>query len=312
MYIEIKKHAQGSGRAGRRAFIGFVALTLFAALTGCGGGSSGGGPGPGTPTSVTGRILRAENSAVEAGTTIKVGSQTATSTSDGTFTIANVDVNTKTATITPAAPAVARTLALSLTAHIVNNLGDVFVSDAGYTASVSGTVVGQVNGAQQVIGGATVTIAGSQVKTGTDGTFTINNLPIGLGTDPNAAIGTISAPNFESKQIFTQFVLATGNNNLGTLLLGAPVTTTPPSLPYTISGTVTAGGKPAANAEVDIVAGSGGQLLGNTSTDQNGNYFFWVVTGQYTVTATVNSNTRSQNVNLQSLDAPVTVTTINF
>lgn len=219
MHIEIKNYARGSGWAGRRAFLGFIALTLFAALAGCSNGSGGSGPS-GTATSVTGRILRAENGAVEAGTTIKIGSQMATSASDGTFTFTNVDATIKTATITPAAPAVARTLALSLTAHIANNLGDVFVSDAGYTASVSGTVVGQVNGAQQVIGGATVTIAGSQVKTGTDGTFTIANLPIGLGTDPNSAIGTISAPNFESKQIFTQFVLAMGNNNLGTLLPG--------------------------------------------------------------------------------------------
>lgn len=311
MHIEIRNYAQGSGRNGRRAFLGFIALTLYAAMTGCGGGSGGSGP-PGTPTSVTGRILRAENGAVEAGTTIKIGNQTATSGADGTFTFANVDANTKTATITPAKPAVARTLALSLTAHIANNLGDVFVSDAGYTASVSGTVVGQVNGAQQPVGGATVTIAGSQVKSGTDGTFKIDNLPIGLGTDPNAAIGTISAPNFESKQIFTQFVLATGNNDLGTLLLGAPVSTTPPSLPYTISGTVTSGGKPATNTDVTIAAGTGGQLLGHANTDQNGNYFFWVVTGQYTITATVNNNTKSETVTLQALDAPASAATISF
>lgn len=312
MHLEINSFARSSGKGTRRGFLWLAVLAVFAALAGCGGGGSGGGPGAGTPTSVTGRILRAENGAAEAGTTIKIGNQTATSATDGTFTFANVDATAKTATITPAAPAVARTLALSLTAHIANNLGDVFVSDTGYTASVSGTVVGQINGTQQPVGGATVTLAGSQVKTGTDGTFKIDNLPVGLGTDPNTSIGTISAPNFESKPIFTQFALATGNNDLGTLLLGAPVSTTPPSLPYTISGTVTSGGKPAVNADVTIAVGGGGQLLGTTRTDQNGNYFFWVVTGQYTVSATVGSSSQSVVVTLQALDAPATANAINF
>ena len=312
MYFDINRMTQRSGRESRRGFLCLLALTVFAALSGCGGGSGGGGGTTGIPTSVTGRILRAENGAVEAGTTIKIGGQSTTSASDGTFTFANVDANTKTATITPAAPAKPRTLALSLTAHIANNLGDVFVSDTSYDASVSGTVVGQVNGAQQVVGGATVTIAGTQTKTGTDGKFTISNLPVGLGTDPNASIGTISASNFESKPIFTQFALAAGTNDLGTLLLGAPVSTTPPSLPYTITGSVTAGGKPAANIDVTIAAGSGGQLLGQTRTDQNGNYFFWVVAAQYTITATVNNNTQNALANLQSLDTPLTVPAINF
>lgn len=313
MTIDKHKIGQGNGRMTRRGFAWLTVLAVlaaFAGLAGCSNGSGGGGGG--TATSVTGRVLRAENNAPETGTTIKIGGSSTTSASDGTFTLSNVDANTKTATITPAAPAKARTLTLSLTAHSANSLGDVYVSDTGYDATASGTVVGQINGAQQAVGGATVTIAGAQVKTGTDGTFSIPNLPVGLGTDPNASIGTISAPNFQSSPIFTQFVLASGNNPLGTLLLGAPVSATPPSLPYTISGTVTSGGKGVAGASVSITATAGGQVLGTVGTDQSGNYFFWVVAGQYTVSATVNNNTQTVPVTLQSLDAPVAAPTINF
>ena len=285
----------------------FLCVFLF----GCGNG--GGGGTPSNPTNVNGRVLRAEDNSPEAGAKVAIGGQSTSTLTDGTFTLSNVDANAKTGTITPAAPAKARTLALSLTAKTANNLGDVFVSDTGYTASATGTVVAPIAGAQQPVGNATVTIAGSQTKTGTDGTFRIDNLPIGLGTDPNTAIGSISAPNFDTRPIFTPNLFETGVNALGIQLLGAPVGNTPPSQPYTITGTVTVGGKVPTSAATVTITNSGGQTLGTATTDANGAYFFWVVTGTYTITATSGSSApRTVSVTLAALDTPVTVPVIAF
>lgn len=298
----------------RRQFVALAVGGTLAALAGCSNGGGGIGPGPGpTSTSVTGRVLRAENNAPEPNVAVKIGSRSTTTATDGTFTLTNVDATVKTATITAAAPAIARTVALSLIAKTVNNLGDIFVSDTGYTATATGTVVAPINGTQQPVGNATVTIAGTQVKTGVDGTFRIDNLPVGLGANANVSIGTISAPDFETRQIFAPFVFETGMNPLGTLPLGAPVGMIPPSLPYTVSGDVTVGGKaPTSPVTVSITPVGGMMLSGNTTTDPMGNYTFWVVAGAYTVIALQGTDSRTVNVTLASLDAPVAAPQIAF
>ncbi len=303
-----------SPAATRRQFVALALGGTLAALAGCSNGSNGGGPpGPGTSTSVTGRVLRAETNTPEPNATVKIGSRSTTTAADGTFTLTNVDATVKTATITAAAPAIARTVALSLKAKTVNPLGDIFVSDTGYTATATGTVVAPINGTQQPVGNATVTIAGTQVKTGTDGKFRIDNLPVGLGANANVSVGTISAPNFETRQIFAPFVFETGMNDLGTLPLGAPVGTVPPSLPYTVSGIVTVGGsKPTSPVTVSITPVGGTTLSGDTTTDAGGSYTFWVVAGTYTVTALRGTDSRTVNVTLTSLDAPVVAPPIAF
>ncbi len=315
--VDKTKNAEARQRATspattRRQFVALAVIGTLAALAGC---SNGGGSAPpaNTSTSVTGRVLRAEANTPEPNATVSIGSRTTTTATDGTFTLTNVDATVKVATITAAAPAIARTVALSLTAKTVNNLGDIFVSDTGYTATATGTVVAPINGTQQPVGNATVTIAGTQVKTGTDGTFRIDNLPVGLGASANVSIGTISAPDFETRQIFAPFVFETGMNALGTLPLGAPVGTVPPSLPYTVSGNVTVGGKvPTVPVTVSITPVGGMTLSGNTTTDTSGNYTFWVVAGAYTVTALQGTDTRTVNVTLTSLDAPVAAPQIAF
>jgi hypothetical protein len=292
-----------------RGLLFALVLALFGVLVGCGGG--GGTPSPGTATSVTGRVLRAETDQPVTGATVNIGGQSTTTITDGTFSLPSVNSATKTATVTPPSPGKPYTLTLALTAKSANNLGDIFTSDTGYTSSAIGTVVAPINGTQQAVGNATVTIAGSQVKTGTDGTFRIGNLAIGLGSDVNTPIGIISAPDFDSKPIFTQDIFVTGDNNLGTQILGAPVGKTPPNQPYTISGNVTSGGKAAVGVQVSI-APQGGISLGTVSTDASGNYFFWVVTGTYTVTATSGTATRSVTVTLAALDTPVSAPALAF
>ena len=288
-----------------------LVVALFGPTVGCGGGGGGGTPTPGTATSATGKVLRAETNQPVTGATVNIGGQSTTTQTDGTFSLPNVNAATKTATVTPPSPGKVYTFPLSLTAKSANNLGNIYTSDTGYTASAIGTVVAPINGAQQPVGNATVTIAGSQVKTGTNGTFRIDNLAIGLGSDVNTPIGLISAPDFDSKPIFTQDVFVKGDNPLGTQVLGAPVGKTPPNQPYTISGNVTSGGKAAAGVQVSI-APQGGATLGAVSTDANGNYYFWVVTGTYTITALSGTSTKTMTVTLSALDTPVAATVIAF
>lgn len=317
MKININNWSVGQfgSRIDRRSFhylmLSALILTLFGLIMGCGGGSN----GPvviGKATSVTGIVLRAEDNTPVVGATVTISGATTTTAADGSFTLASVTSTATSGTLTPKAPDLPRTLTLALTPRITNNLGNIFTSKTGYTASAAGTVAAPINGAQQPVGNATVTIAGTQVKSGADGSFRIDHLPVGLGADLNTAIGTISAPNFATKQIFTQNILIAGVNQLGIQLLGAPVGTTPPGLPYTIKGTVTVSGKPAAAGLNVSISVNNGQALGSTTTDAGGNYFFWVVTGDYIITATSGVNSHNVEVVLKSLDAPVSATNIAF
>jgi len=292
---------------GKHALRCLMLLALSALLTGCGGGGGGGTSGDGT--GVSGIVLRAENNAVVVGATINVGGKQGTTGNDGSFSLSNVNSAATTATLTPPSPGKPRTLTLSLTPKVINNLGNIYTSDTGYTASATGTVVAPISGTQQPVGNATVTIAGTQVKTQTTGAFQIDNLPIGLGADLNTAIGVITAPNFDPKPIFTQYVFATGINSLGTLVLGAPVGTTPPTAPYTITGTVTVKGAATAGVAV-LISNASGQQLGAANTDINGNYSFWVVAGTYTIEASYGTSTGSVTAVLKSPDMPITASTI--
>lgn len=294
----------------RRNLCVLLLLALTSLLTGCGGGGGGGGT-TGNGTSVSGVILRAENSAAVAGATINVGGVQGTSASDGSFLLQNVSSTVTTATLTPPSPALKRTLVLTLTKGIVNNLGNIYTSDTGYTATAVGTVVAPINGTQQPVGGATVTIAGTQVVTSTTGAFTVPNLPIGLGQDANTPVGIISATDFDPKPIFAPYVFAAGNNQLGTLLLGAPVGNTAPGQPYTIQGKVTVNGNPTAGIAL-LISNSAGTQLGTTSSDASGNYSFWVVPGTYTISATSGTTNKTVTVTLAALNVPVTAPTLAF
>jgi hypothetical protein len=289
------------------ALLALLSLPLF--LAGCGGG--GGGGGGGSPVTVTGKVLRAETGlAPNPAATVTIGGQTATAGADGTFTLNNVSSSTTTATIS-AQGTQTLTLPITLTAPGPNNLGDIYLSDTGYNATVTGRVVTQVNGQAQPVGNANVVIAGQHTVTATDGTFTLNNLPVGLGT-VNGIFGKITATGFDDKLItadILRFPLTAGSNPLGDILMGLPIGNVPPP-PYTITGTVTVKGTATAGIEVALAAN--GVTLGTTTTDSNGHYFFWVVPSTYTLTAIQGSATQQTNVTLNRLDTPVTASTINL
>ena len=303
-----------------RAALSFVILGTFAVLSaaGCGGGGggTGGGPSGGSSVTVSGAVLSASSDTPPASAaTVVIGGTTLTSNpATGAF---SGSVGSNAATATVSAPGeVSRTITIKLVANQVNNLGNIFLADTGsdYSASVNGVVVTTVKGATQPVGGATVNIGNVVGVSATDGTFTLNGLPVGLGS-VNGLYGTITASGFAVKLITAdvlQFALVSGSNNLGNLLL-APQAGSTPIPPFTITGVIDVAGKPGAGVTVAIGLAGSATGVGQTQTDTNGKYLLWVAPATYTVTATDSSGTvESQNVTLKNLTTPVTVTTLNL
>lgn len=289
---------------------GLLALLgiLTVAIMGCG---SGGGGGGGQQVTVTGRVFRAETGVPpNPAAGINIGGSTTSNTADGTFSFtaplsATSAVFTATGTQT-------LTLPITLSATLPNALGDIYLSDTGYTAVVSGRVVTAITGTTQPVANAVVSLAGAKTNTLADGTFSVGNLPVGLG-NVAGVFGKVTATGFEDKPITDaniQFPLAAGANPIGDLLISQPSGSTPLP-PYTIKGLVQTSGTPTANVTVTLMSGT--LNLGNTTTDSTGTYTFWVVPGTYTFTATVGgSGTKSVNATLVLLNAPVTAPPISF
>lgn len=260
---------------------------------------------------VTGQVLRVDTGAAPTSATVTIGGQALAVAGDGTFS-GTVSASANSLTVT-ATGAVTRTISITLTANSTTNLGTIYVSPTGYNATVTGRVVTMVNGQTQPVGNATVNIASVQTNTATDGTFTLNNLPVGLGTIPGEQVGKVTAKGFQDKPITSETLIAplvAGSNPIGDIAIAQPSGSTPPPA-YTITGVVTVQGKPQAGVQVSLA--SGGTNLGSTATDANGNYYFWVVPATYTITASAAGVKNGQTtVTLQSLNAPVTASTIDL
>jgi hypothetical protein len=199
-----------------------VFCALAVALTGCGGG--GGGTSGGGNTTVTGTVLSVEtNLPAAAGATVKIGGQSVVTDANGNFTLSNIASNTTTGTVT-AAGELPLTLTFVLKANASNSLGTLYLSNVGYTATVTGRVVANIKGVTTPIGNATVTIANATTQSKTDGTFTLNNLPVGLGANAGT-VGMITATGFATKTLTADnlgFALVAGSNAIGDLLIAAP------------------------------------------------------------------------------------------
>ncbi len=296
-----------------KAIVALILAAMAFGTAGCGGG--GGGGGVGSTVTVTGRIIRAEtNTRPDPAATITLGGVSGQSNAtDGAFSIASVSSGATSAVIT-ATGSQTLTLPVTLTGANVTtvNLGDIFLSDTGYTATVTGRVVTTVDNSQQNVAGAVVNIAGRTATTATDGKFTLDNLPVGLGTVAGA-YGTVKAGGFEDKPITDatlEFPLTAGANALkNPIVIERPIGSTP-NPPYTIRGVITVNGTPTAGIAVSVT-NSTGQVF-STSTGPGGTYLFWLVTGTYTISAATGNASGSTMVTLSSLDNPVTATTINL
>lgn len=297
--------------------VAFAAMLAYMALVlaGCGGGSGGTtGGGGGTPVTVTGRVLRAETGiAPNPNAVVNIGGTSVTTAADGTFTFSPPS-SAASATIT-AQGSQTRTITVALSTTAANNLGDIYISDTGYTASANGRVVALVGGVVTGVGNAKVTIANVSATTSTDGTFTLAGLPVDLG-NVAGVVGKVTAQGFEDKPITDvnlQFPLKAGANPIGDLLIAAPSGSTPLP-PFTIKGVVKVGSTATSGISVQLMKSVGGTLtsIGSTTTDATGTYTFWVTPAAYTVQATNAAATKSVTVTLVRLDQPVTAPDITF
>ena len=308
-----------------RAALATLAIGVSAfVLTGCGGGSSGGNPNPNpnpTGTSIKGKVLLVSTGSPVGTTpataaTVSSGRATTTaSTTDGSFTLSNVDpaITTLTIVAQDGTTNLGRVIPVSVTANKVNDLGVIYVSADGYTANVTGQVTTVTSTGTVGVGNAKVTIAGASTTTNTSGQFTLSGLPVGVGNVPGSLVGSVEALGFETLQVTAEtirFPLIAGNNALSAFLIQRPSGSVPLP-PYTIIGKVTSSGVALPGATVRL--SNIGNNIGTTTTDANGMYTFWVVPGDYTVTASkLGSTDASATTTLARVDVPVTVPTINL
>ncbi len=300
----------------RRGALALLAALAAGALAGCGGGGGGGGGVTGSPVTVTGTVLSVETGLPPSpGATVSIGGQSTTTGFDGKFTLVTSSSSTTGTVTDTAAGAQPLTVALSLSTTQANDLGSLYLSSTGYTASISGRVVTLVGGVKQPVGGARVTVANASALSNTDGTFTLAGLPAGLGATAGF-YGKVVAAGFDTKAITADvigFALVAGANRIGDaigdLIIARP-TGSIPSGPFTIQGLTTVKG--VATSNVTITLYSGATNLGTTQTDSTGSYSFWVVPGAYTIQATFSGATVQQTANLVSADQPIIVPTINL
>lgn len=289
----------------------FATAALGATLTGC--GSGGGGSSTTTTEVVTGYVYDvATGTAPTATARVTIAGRSTTTGSDGSFALA--------------APAGLQSVAITATGYMSRNYtttiptvtnGQSVTLDPLWLTSQSGgntaVAVGTVEDLSTVkpVAGATVTVAGISATTAADGTFTISDLPVGLGGATGAVIGEITAPKYQKRTITTDalggYVLGTGSNDLGTLFItSSAISGNPPGGPYTITGIVTVASIPTAGIGVTLTGGA------SSTTVTNGIYSFWVAPGTYTITASDTGSSASTTVTVKSQSIPVTAATINL
>jgi hypothetical protein len=297
-----------------RALLGLLLALLAGLLAGCGGGGGGGGgnnppPSNGNVT-LLGVVYDVNTSNPIQSATVTVNGQKTTTAADGSFTLTKVAATSTTGTVA-ASSYQTYTMALKIPSGTTSvSLGNIYLTTTAgdYSATTSGTVVTPSNGQDVPVAGATVTIGGSMTVTATDGAFTLSGLPVGLGNDPTTAIGVVHLTGYVDKPLLTSFPFVAGANNaLGNILIQKGTSTSVPVLPYTITGKVTQKSSGTAQQGITVELLSNNAVLSTTTTDVNGNYYFWVVPGAYSVATFVNEVQGQQvTVNLVSADAPQT------
>lgn len=216
---------------------------------------------------------------------------TATTSSNGTYSITNLLPGTYTTIVTPPSNSTC-----SPTQRDVTVQSNVAVTSNFDCTSIPGSITGAVlvNGSGQAGVVVTVSQGGTSVGTATTagpgGTYTVASLPPGTYT------ASITAPSNTSCTATSQAVTVQANQ-------ASTANFTCASLPGTISGSVFV--DMAARAGVAVTLSQGGTTVGSTTTAANGGYSFAnLAAGFYSVTITAPANTtcpnNPQTVNVQS------------
>jgi RHS repeat-associated protein len=255
---------------------------------------------------VLGRIVSNGNPLAGATVTLNGPNSSATSGSDGTFTISNVAPGTYTLTITKANYASTTTAAFSVSAQQDYSLGDVSIS--ALPAVISGTITNSITSAP--VSGATVLVTGTSNSTTTsaNGTFTLSQ---GAGTYTL----TVSATGYITK-VTTSFTVTAGQQyNSGTTAIDPGAT---------VSGFVVNGSSGAAIAGALVTLDGSGK---SAMTAADGSFTITnVAAGTYTLTVTkstfsvfttapftvaVGQNYSAGTISLSALPATIRGTIVN-
>ena len=203
-----------------------LALAASLLISACGGSEP---SGPTVTATLSGVVSAAAGPAIE-GASVQVGSATATTGADGRFLLQNLPVGSVTV-VTTAPGFDARTETVSLAAG--TNAHDVLLTPTP-TATLAGVVTA---GSGAAIAGASVKVGSSTATSGADGSFQLENLPVGNATVVTSATGF--DPRTESVS------LAAGANAHDIVLTAIPIAT--------VSGVVSSTtGAPIAGASVSI------------------------------------------------------------
>lgn len=279
----------------------FGAVAMAIAVAGCGGG------GGGQKADVRGRILLVTTGQPPnpAATVSIAGAASVLTLTDGTFIVRDASAAATEINVTAAGMTPLRQKLPTLTPNTVNDLGDIFLTDATYDADVDGTVVRADTLAP--LANATIRISGLTAVSAADGSFSIQGLPVGLG-GTTTPVGLVRATRFEDKPIILDFPLGKGLNHLGEIPISPPVGAIPGG-PTTIQGKVTLQGQTVhTGTSLTLIRVSDGAELATVLTPSDGSFGFWVPVGQYRLRAEhTGYQTQTVDANVLRLDQPVTV-----
>jgi hypothetical protein len=205
-----------------------------------------------------------------AGATVSVAGKTATTASDGTFSITGIPAGSYTYTATKTGYVSYTSGAFTMSSNLV---AATYLPPLPTTYSITGTVKSMTSSGP-AISGATVYLAGQTLTTGSNGTFSANG--IAAGTYPINIVA-------QGYGIYTASITITTNQTLTFCM--AP-------LSYTLSGTINNGSQPVAG-----LAGATVSLAGQTATTNSAGGFTisGLAAGIYTITASKSGYTTYTN-----------------
>jgi hypothetical protein len=163
------------------------------------------------------------------------------------------------------------------------------------------TLTGRIlNGTDQTpVQGATVSFGGRMGITNSNGVFSIPNVAYSSSTQAVfwGIVGTIKKTGFQTTNFSASpFTASGGVVAIGDVVITSLTDPNPPPPPYNIYGKVMATGGPAGTTVTLKLNGNPVRVV-NVASD--GNYYFWVVPGNYTISYQKGGQTATdQNANL--------------
>lgn len=277
-------------------------FVMFLVILGCGGG--GGGTSTPSQVNVVGQILWIETGAGTApASTVRIGDQsTTTDVTDGFFSL-DVPTGSTSLTVTYAgsgSPIVRTFLFSALTADA--DLGELYIGPSEVT--VNGTLVDSTNSSP--VSGATVSLGGRSATSTSNGQFSIPG--VAYSTDSQAVFfglqGTASATGYFQAFFSPSTAASGGVVQIGTVTLTPEGTTTPPDLPFNVSGTILPLG---AGGGATVLAKVGATTVRTVSSDVSGRYTMWLPAGVYTIEASKGGASGTATATVNNVSQPITV-----